>query len=174
MPFGIGDLFGILGGGAWLAKEGVKEISEQAENRDRNALIDAYVAEHTDPALEEKLKKDLLDPALHDGIWKALESYKLDHPAWCREHEKTGWYGAYTRKFYEPNFGWQDIGLKRVPLLDAKGSVRGRNAQEEERLAANRSLVLQMLLEMHGKMRHDIALLEARKKYPLPKSKRSW
>lgn len=174
MAFGIGDLFGILGGGAWLAKEGVREISERTDNRNNKELIDAFVAEHTDLELEEKLKKDLLNPALHDSIWAALESYKRDNPVWCKQHEKSGWYGEYTQQFHEPNFGWQDIGNKRVPLLDAKGTVRGKNAQEEGQLAANRNLVLQMLMEMNGKMRHDIALLEARRKYPLPKSNRSW
>ena len=153
MAFGIGDLFGIFGGGAWLIKEGVREIGEQAENRTVNELINSFVAENTD--LE-------------------LERYKLENPVWCRQHEKSGWYGEYTQQFHEPNFGWQDIGRKRVPLLDENGTVRGRNAQEESQLAANRNLVLQMLLEMRGKMRYDIALIEARKKYPLPKSKRSW
>ncbi len=173
MAFGIGDLFGILGGGAWLAKEGVREICEQTDNRTNKALVDAFVAEHTDLELEEKWKKVLLDPARHDNIWRTLERYKRDNPVWCRQYEKAGWYGEYTRQLHEPSFGWQDIGNKCVPLLDEKGTVRGRNAQEENRLAVNRSLVLQMLMETSGKMRQDIALLEARKKYPLPKSDRS-
>ena len=58
MAFGIGDLFGILGSGAWLAKEGVREISERTDNRNNKELIDAFVAEHTDLELEEKLKKE--------------------------------------------------------------------------------------------------------------------
>ena len=160
MAFGIGDLFGIFGGGAWLIKEGVREIGEQAENRTVNELINSFVAENTDLELEKKLTQELLNPASHQDIWEALERYKLENPVWCRQHET--------------NFGWQDIGRKRVPLLDENGTVRGRNAQEESQLAANRNLVLQMLLEMRGKMRYDIALIEARKKYPLPKSKRSW
>lgn len=174
MAFGIGDLFGIIGGGAWLAREGIRDICEQVDNRTNKELVDAFVTENTDLELEAKLQKELLNPALHNDIWESLEKFKRDNPVWCKQHEDTGWYGEYTQKFHEPNFGWQDIGHKRVPLLNAKGTVRGKNMQEESQLAANRNLVLQMLMEMHGKMRHDIALIEARKKYPLPKSKRSW
>lgn len=174
MAFGIGDLFGIFGGGAWLIKEGVREIGEQAENRAVNELINSFVVENTDLELEKKLTQELLNPESHQDIWELLERYKLENPVWCRQHEKSGWYGEYTQQFHEPNFGWHDIGRKRVPLLDENGTVRGKNAQEESQLAANRNLVLQMLLEMRGKMRYDIALIEARKKYLLQKSKRSW
>lgn len=174
MAFGIGDLFGIFGGGAWLAKESVREICEQADNRTNKELIDAFVAEHTSLELEQRLKDELLDPDSHENVWKRLEVYKRENPMLCKKHEKSRWRGQYTQQFYQPNFGWQDIGQRRIPLLDKKDAVRGKNIQEESQLAANRNLVLHMLMEVHGKMRHDIAPLEARKKYPLPKSKRSW
>lgn len=174
MAFGIGDLFALLGGGAWLAKEGVCEICEQTNNRNTKELIDAFIAENTDLELETKLNEELMNPVYHGSIWAALEKHKRENPVWCKQHEKSGWYGEYTKKFYEPNFGWQDIGHKRIPLLDEAGTAHGKNMQEEMQLSANRNLVLQMLMEMHGKMRYDVALLEARKKYPLPKSNRSW
>lgn len=174
MGFGVGDLFSIIGGGAWLAKEAVGEICERQDNLANAELIEAFVSEHTDSELEERLRAEILTVSSYEEIWSELEQYKRDNPVWCKMHEKTGWQGQYTGKYYEPVFGWQDVGKKRLPFFDDKGTVRGKNQQEESILSSNRNIVLQMLLETHGKMRRDIARVEAQKKYPLPKSNRSW
>ncbi len=174
MGFGVGDLFSIIGGGAWLAKEAVNEIGERQENLANAELVEAFVSEHTDLELEERLRAEILTASSYEKIWSELEQYKRDNPVWCRMHEQAGWRGQYTGKYYEPVFGWQDVGQKRLPFFDDAGTVRGKNQQEEGILSANRNIVLQMLLEMRGKMRKDIALIEARKQYPLSKSNRSW
>ena len=39
MGFGVGDLFGIFAGAAWLAKENIASIGEQSVDKTRSELI---------------------------------------------------------------------------------------------------------------------------------------
>ena len=67
---GIGDLFSIFAGGAWLATETAKEIGERAVGEERSRLIKAYIAEHTDPELEQRMMEDVKNPDMYDAVWE--------------------------------------------------------------------------------------------------------
>lgn len=77
---GIGDLFSIFAGGAWLATETAKEIGERAVGEERSRLIKAYIAEHTDPELEQRMMEDVKNPDMYDAVWERIESFKRDNP----------------------------------------------------------------------------------------------
>lgn len=174
LVFDVGDLFSILGGGAWLAKEAVLEICEDQDDLVRSKRIQDFVEENTDQELEGRFNEEILLPSNCEKIWETLELFKRDNPVWCKRHERKGWRGQYTGEYYEPVFGWQDIGHKRIPLFGRNGSPYGKTQREGDVLDDNRKSVLQMLMETHGKMLRNIALTRARKKYPLKKSNRSW
>jgi hypothetical protein len=174
MGFRIGDLFGMIGGGAWLLKESVNAIGEHAGDRTRHALIEAYFAEHTDPILEERVNAEIENPACREAIWRRLEEYKRDNPVWCKRHEKRGWRDKYTGRWVSPPFGWQSIGVERIPFRDEKGRLYGKNQYEAMVLRGNRNRVLNLLMHTHGKMSMTEARYSADEKFPMPKSTRSW
>ena len=174
MGFSIGDLFSMIGGGAWLLKESANAIGECADDSVRSALIEAYIAEHTDPILEERLRAEIEDPACCQVIWQRLEEYKRDNPVWCRQHEEQSWRGQHTKKMYSPAFGWQSIGVERIPFRDEQGKLHGKNQTEEKILACNRNRVLALLMHTYGKMTIAEARYYVEEKFPTPKSTRSW
>lgn len=70
MSFGVGDLFGILGGGAFVTREACIEIGERAEGEERAKLIKAFITEHTDAELEKKLTADVENPSTYNDVWE--------------------------------------------------------------------------------------------------------
>lgn len=169
MGFGVEDLFGILAGGAWLTKEAIKENLELAGNRAHAEKIMSFIEEHTDTQLEENLRKDILNPDCYDSVWIRLETYKRDNPVWCKRHEEKGWQGQYTGVYYEPHFGWQDVGIKRLPFWGDDESAL--NQKERAVFDVNRGIALNLLMQTYGKMSLAMARIKAEEKYPLPKSK---
>ena len=171
MPFGVGDLFGIFGGAAWLAKEGIQEMCESVDNATNAELVEKFVQEHSDPELEEKYAQEILIPSNHEGFWRRIETYKRENPVWCRLEDK-----KWSRRCGKyKGYGWWDVGKKRLQITDAKGRLYGKTKYERDILGSNRNDVITLLIETHGKMSSGTAWLEATKfKYPLKKSKRSW
>lgn len=167
--FGVTDLFTMLAGGAWLTKETVKNSLELEENRTNAKQVFDFIEEHTDEVLEAKYRADINNPKCSEQIWRTLELFKRDNPFWCKKHEEKGWIGQYTRTYYKPSFGWQDIGKKRIPLR--MSSSVSKPIPTEENSNINCGIVLNMLMQTHGKMTVAMARLEAEKKYPLPHSK---
>lgn len=161
--FGVVDLFTILAGGAWLTKESVKSILELEDNKANARQIFSFIEEHTDEALEAKYRADIDNPENSEQIWRTLELFKRDNPVWCKKHEDKDWVG-------QPLFGWQDVGKKRIPLHAASSASRSK-PRTCEGLYINRALVLNMLMQTHGKMTVAMARSEAKKKYPLPHSR---
>ena len=154
---GVGDLFTILAGGAWLTKEAVNEIGERADDQTRDALIKKYIAEHTDPALERRLWEDVENPVMYDELWRRIETFKRDNPVYCNEDIIKNTKKDYTgikEIVYSP---WYDVGKRRPLFRDA-----------------NPSGLVYLLMQTYGKMKLSHAREEAERLYPIPKSKRSW
>ena len=168
--FGVADLFTILAGGAWLTKEAVKSSLELEENKANARQIFGFIEEHTDEVLEAKCRADIDNPDCSEQVWRTLELFKRDNPVWCKKHESEGWVGQYTKTYYQPPFGWQDVGKKRIALHTAPSSPQPKS-KERAALDINRGIILNMLMQTHGKMTVAMARLEAEKKYPLPHSK---
>jgi len=168
--FGVTDLFTILAGGVWLTKEAVKSSLELEENKANARQIFDFIEEHTDEILESKCRAYIDNPECSEQIWETLESFKRDNPVWCKKHENEGWVGQYTKTYYQPLFGWQDVGKKRIVLHAASSSLQ-QKSRERAALDINRGIVLNMLMQTYGKMTVAMARLEAEKKYPPPHSK---
>ena len=177
MSFGVGDLFGILAGGAFVTKEAIKEIGERAESEGRTKLIQAYISESTDIELEKKLKMDIEDPKKYAEVWERIESYKRDNPttAWCKTHKATGkkCYPGFSL-IYCRSFDVADIGKRRIPFRDAKGGLFGRNQTEEAQLHDNREIALSLLMWTYGKETVNSARKNAENIYPITPSKHQW
>ena len=178
MGFGVGDLFGIFAGGAWLAKENIASIGEQSVDKTRSELIQAYILENTDSALEEKLRKDIEDPDKYDEIWQRIERFKRDNPTmlWKKLHQKTGTicYAGFSLLNVR-TYGVEDIGKKRLPFRDSTGSMYGKSYAEEARLRDNREIALSLLIWTYGKETKTSAVQNAERIYPLPRGKiRNW
>lgn len=150
----IADLYSILGGGAWLLGETAKEIAEYQDKLSNKQLVQAFVAKNTDRELEMEYVRKMEDSSNHPALWERLEAFKRDNPVWCMQHSEQEVYFDQVQTFIHPPFGWQDIGHKRVPMA-----------------GSNRRTILHMLLQTHGKMRQDIAIDEASKRFPLPGTK---
>ena len=148
MPFGIGDLLSILGGAGFLAKKTVEEHKEREAALTKNDLIQKFVQKYTDPALEERLRKDIQNPEKYDEIWERIESYKA---------RKGGWY---VWKREHP--AWQDVGHNRLPFRTASGELHAPTQYEDDVLQGNRNKALFMLMHTHGKMTVNDATWEAR------------
>lgn len=172
MGFGVTDLFGMIAGGAWLTKEAIKENLELSGNRAQAQQVLAYIEEHTDVELEKRLREELLSPACYDSVWRRIETYKRDNPLWCRQHETAAWQGQYTGTEYQPLFGWQDVGKKRLPFWDESASPDSAASKEAAAsFNTNRGIALSLLMQTYGKTPLAIAQIEAERKYPPPKSK---
>lgn len=161
MSFGVGDLFGILAGGAFVAREAGIEICERAEGEARSKLIKEFVVEHTDAELEQKLTADVENPSMYNDVWKRLEEFKRDNPLFCKKHTS-----QYDR------FGWENVGKERLPFRDAKGTLIGKSQNEELILKSNRNIAVYLLMQTYGIMTANSALEAAREKYPLKPTKR--
>lgn len=168
---GVLDFYTMLAGGAWLAKETVKEVGERGSESHRSALWDQFVAEHTDLELERQLMKMVEDPACYNAVWERLEQFKRDNPVWCSQHEEKGYYSEWDNRYIDPGFGWQSIGKERLEFFKNYGSyehpyysIYGKSKYETQCLAANRKDVLNMLMQIQGKMTLRRARLEANNK----------
>lgn len=148
MSFGIGDLFNVFAGTGFLANKAVKEHKEKRQALTRNDLIDKFVQKYTDPALEERLRQDILDPKKYDEIWNRIESYKA---------RKGGWY-VWKRE----NPAWQDVGHNRLSFRTASGELHAPTQYEDDVLQGNRNKALFMLMHTYGKMTVNDATWEAR------------
>lgn len=71
-------------GGAWLAIETAKEIGERAVGEERSRLTKTYIAEHTDPELEQRMMEDVKNPDMYDAVWERIESFKRDQSCFLR------------------------------------------------------------------------------------------
>lgn len=147
MSFGIRDLFSIFGGAGFLANQLVKEHKEKQMNLTRHDLIQQYIQKYTDPALEEKLRQDILDPAKYDEIWERIESYKAKGGRW------------YVWKRDHP--AWKAVGQERFPFRTKSGLLHPRNDYDDCRLHGNRNKALFMLMHTYGKMTVNEAEWEA-------------
>lgn len=161
MSFGVGDLFGILAGAAFVAREVGIEISERAEGEVRSKLIKEFVAEHTDVELEHKLIADVENPYKYDEVWNRLEEFKRNNPIFCKKHTS-----QYDR------FGWENVGKARLRFRDSNGTLIGKNQNEELALKGNRNIAVYLLMQTYGKMTENSALEAAREKFPLKPTKR--
>lgn len=177
MGFGVGSLFSVLLGGAWLVKETVGEIKEHSGDEVRRRLISSYIDENTDLELEDRLRKDIENPDKYDEIWARIEGYKRDNPTilWSKIHKTTGTkcYAGFSLLNCR-SFDIADIGERRIPFRDAKGSLYGRNQMEERQLHDNREIALSLLIWTYGKETRDSARNNAERIYPIAPSKRKW
>ena len=150
MGFGVGDLFSILAGGAWLAKDAVCESLERDRNNRQYRLCKTYVDKHTDPELEKKLKKDIEDPKKYNQIWERIEKYQRDNPLcpWNRCYEDAP---RESYVWFFADFKQSDIGKKRLPVRNEKGSLYGRNSAEGDWLFRNQEFTLSLLMWTYGK-----------------------
>ena len=161
MGFSVGDLFGILAGGAFVAREACIEIGEKAEGEERAKQIKVFIAEHTDAELEQRLTADVENPSMYEEVWKRLEEFKRDNPVFCKQHTS-----QYDR------FGWANVGKERLNFRSEKGSLIGSSQNEELILKSNRNVAVYLLMQTYGKMTVNAALEAAREKYPLKPTKR--
>lgn len=139
---GVLDLFTMLAGGAWLAKETIRETADRGNEKYKHDLAKQYMEENTDIKLEQDFVR-LLDRNCtgHDEIWTRLEEFKRDNPVWCELHSKMPYYCTYTQKFVDPSLNWYHVGRARQIVRDN----------------VNRSTVLNMLMETCGKRTLDAA-----------------
>ena len=159
---GIGDLFSIFAGGAWLATETAKEIGEQAVDEERSRLIKAYIAEHTDPKLEQRMMEDVKNPDMYNPVFCDEEAKKF----LIKRHD-----GTYD---YASIFGWQDVGKRRLMFRTANGCLYGKSQYEDMELDGNRNIAVMLLMQTYGKMKLSHARATASELYPAQKSKRHW
>lgn len=139
---GILDLFTMIGGGAWLTKEAIRETADRGEEKHKCNLAKRYMEENTDIELEQEFARLLdRDYASHDEIWTRLEEFKRDNPVWCEQHSQKPYYCTYTQKFVEPSLNWYHVGRKR--------QIVGNGV--------NRGTVLSMLMATCGKRTVDAA-----------------
>lgn len=172
---GIGDLFSIFAGGAWLATETAKEIGERAVGEKRSRLIKAYIAEHTDPELEQRMMEDVKNPDMYDAVWERIESFKRDNPVFCDEEAKKSLIKKYDGTYgYTSRFGWQNVGEERLPFRTANGSLYGKSQYQDLELDGNRNIAVMLLMQTYGKMKLSHAKTTAEKLYPIPKTNRNW
>ena len=105
---GIGDLFSIFAGGALGGTETAQEIGERAVGEERSRLIKAYIAEHTDPELEQRMMEDVKNPDMYDAVWERIESFKRDNPVFCDEEAKKSLIKKYDGTYgYTSRFRWE-------------------------------------------------------------------
>lgn len=148
MSFGIGDLLSIFAGAGFLVNKAVKEHKEKRQVLTRNDLIDQFVQKYTDPVLEERLRRDILDPKKYDEIWDRIESYKARRGGW------------YLWKREHP--AWQSVGCTRLPFRTEAGDIYAKNQYDNSALSGNRNKALFMLMHTYGKMMVNDATWEAR------------
>lgn len=172
----IGDFFGILFGGAYVAKEVVSQAVEDAAEQERSLVIRKFIEEHTDLELERKLRKQVEDPTQTELVWRRIEEYKRDHPVYCKSHELEPIYFEALNEYIDPHFWWQDVGKKRITLFGRYNSLNGRSVNESMQLEDNRKLVLELLIETYNPnlMSVGTAKRTARTKFPSKPSKRKW
>lgn len=152
---GILDLFTMIGGGAWLTKEAIRETADRGEEKFRDGWIKRYVENHTDIELEQKMLHIINTSSAE--MWARLETFKRDNPVWCKAHENKPEYDAYFKKYRKAVSGWQDVGVTRkIPFADYDGPV------------------LKMLMETYGKLPVRVAQYQAEKAYPEIQSRRKW
>ena len=172
---GIGDLFSIFAGGAWLATETAKEIGERAVGEERSRLIKAYIAEHTDPKLEQRMMEDVKNPDMYNTVWERIESFKRDNPVFCDEEAKKFLIKRHDGTYdYASIFGWQDVGKRRLMFRTANGCLYGKSQYEDMELDGNRNIAVMLLMQTYGKMKLSHARATASELYPAQKSKRHW
>ncbi len=152
---GVLGLFTMLAGGAWLTKETIRETGERGVEKYRTDMVRKYVAEHTDLKLEQEWAQKIDDPDCFEEVWTRLESFKRDNPVWCEQHSNKPRYSEYLQKMIEPSFGWQSI-----------GKLRFKKIPDELR-----SVILNMLMQTHGKNTANAARQLASLEYPTPESK---
>jgi len=163
MSFGIGDLFSILSGGAWLAKEAAKEAAEKKDDITCAERRRRFIAEHTDLELEEKLKKEIEDPREYESVWQRIEAFKRENCEFCDMHSNE-----------HERFGWAQVGTQRLAFRDKKGGLYGKSLYEETQLKGNRNIALYLLMQTYGKMKLSHAEAVAGRMFPLKESNRSW
>ncbi len=141
------DFYAILTGGLYLIGKGTKEMFNDIDVANRAEVRRQYAASLVDEDLEQFFRRELAKPESREAIWEALERFKRENPMWCRQHD--GSHGLYC-KIYAESFGWQHIGTKRLPSIDAY----------------NIDMVLDLLMDTQGKKTKQKAKWAALEEYP--------
>lgn len=170
---GVLSLYTVLAGGAWLTKEYILEVSEREDDNIRGRAIKNYITEHTDPEIEEQMRK-YVATAPDSKIWKRIETFKRDNPVYCvREIRRnppsivTCYDG--TKRKYVNSICWSRVGNERYSFYASK------NTQCEQMLASDhRKRAVCYLMQTYGKKAYSHAKAEAERLFPMKKSKRSW
>lgn len=170
---GVLSLYTVLAGGAWLTKEYILEAYEREDDNARGRAIKNYIAEHTNPEIEEQMRKYVATTP-DSEIWKRIETFKRDNPVYCEREIRRNppnivtWYDGTKRK-YVNTICWSRVGNERYSFYASK------NTQYEQTLASDhRKQAVCYLMQTYGKKAYSHAEAEAKKLFPMKKSKRGW
>lgn len=192
--FGVDDFLFILGGTAWLTKEGVRTICEDVDDENRNKMVDSFITEHTDRELEEQYVQELFykpSPNFED-IWERLEKYKRENPVLCRAYDERyreiDSRGREKKGFglWDIGYRWEHVGRFRALLrwdVNAYQKAQGEWGkgkmpkwfvdEQMKKIGNNCGHVCDMLMQTHGKMSFVMATLCANDIFRRPTNKRS-
>lgn len=163
MGFGLGSLFSIFAGAAWVAKEGIRETCWKTDYANYENKIKLFIESHTDPKLEEELKNRIEDPnnwvENWTKMWERIEDYKARGGKYYLQ-DKDNKYSS-----------WRNVGKERLPIRDKNGTFYGKSEYENMLLSDNRNIMLYLLMQTYDKMTVQHATSVAEDMFDMPKRK---
>ena len=138
-------IFATLGFG----KYAYDEIRDGFKAVNISVFREEFFKKYTDIPLEASYRVASRDPANYDALWERIEQYKAE--------------GGKMALFYEntPDTWWKNVGEKRLKIFTDDG-------YENLRMMDNREIMVNLLMNTHGKYESDIAKRDVHMWWPRP------
>lgn len=145
-------IFATLGFG----KYAYDEIRDGFKAVNISVFREEFFKKYTDIPLEVSYRVASRDPANYDALWERIEQYKAE--------------GGKMALFYEntPDTWWKNVGEKRLKIFTDDGKLRSDDGYENLRMMDNREIMVNLLMNTHGKYESDIAKRDVHMWWPRP------
>lgn len=98
------------------------------------------------------MTKDVENPAKYEEIWRRIEEFKRDNPAWCFINIRESTREKYMEPGVTISSPWYNIvGKFRPDFFAPFGGIYGKTQRQTDYLESNRKLAVTLLMQTYWK-----------------------